>query len=108
MLTRKSTYDEVYRSFAWSVPEYYNIGADVCDKWAEERTRLALIYEDEEGKARALAETRVARLSPHAGTSRTKPTWLLTGAARGPINRPWRSFGQNGVRGNPSASPAQV
>ena len=50
MLTRKSTYDEVYRRFVWSVPEYYNIGVDVCDKWAEERTRLALIYEDEEGK----------------------------------------------------------
>ena len=37
MLTRKNTYDEVYNSFRWSVPEYYNIGVDVCDKWAEER-----------------------------------------------------------------------
>ena len=51
MLTRKNTYDEVYRSFHWSVPEYYNIGVDVCDKWAEERHRLALIYEDEDGKS---------------------------------------------------------
>ena len=51
MLTRKSTYDDVYRSFRWCVPEYYNIGVDVCDKWAEERDRLALIYEDEEGKS---------------------------------------------------------
>jgi len=51
MLTRKSTYDEVYKSFRWSVPEYYNIGVDVCDKWAEERQRLALIYEDEDGKS---------------------------------------------------------
>ena len=50
MLERKSTYDEVYNSFRWPVPEYYNIGVDVCDKWAEERYRLALIYEDEEGR----------------------------------------------------------
>jgi len=50
MLERKSTYEEVYNSFRWPVPEYYNIGADVCDKWAEERYRLALIYEDEEGR----------------------------------------------------------
>ena len=50
MLTRKSTYDEVYKIFRWSVPEYYNIGVDVCDKWADERSRLALIYEDEGGK----------------------------------------------------------
>ena len=51
MLTRQSTYENVYSSFRWSVPEYYNIGVDVCDKWAEERDRLALIYEDEGGKS---------------------------------------------------------
>jgi acetyl-CoA synthetase len=51
MLTRQNTYDGVYSSFRWSVPEYYNIGFDVCDKWAEERDRLALIYEDEGGKS---------------------------------------------------------
>lgn len=49
MLQKKSTYDEVYRSFHWQIPEYYNIGVDVCDKWADERYRLALIYEDEGG-----------------------------------------------------------
>jgi len=41
MLEHKRTYEEVYNSFRWPVPEYYNIGADVCDKWAEERYRLA-------------------------------------------------------------------
>jgi len=50
MLQKKNTYEEVYRSFAWSIPEYYNIGIDVCDKWAEERHRLALIYEDDAGR----------------------------------------------------------
>ena len=50
MLQKKSTYDEVYRSFHWQIPEYYNIGVDVCDKWADERYRLALIYEDEGGR----------------------------------------------------------
>ena len=47
MLEKKSTYDEVYKSFRWPIPEYYNIGVDICDKWADERYRLALIYEDE-------------------------------------------------------------
>ena len=50
MLEQRRTYEEVYNSFQWPVPEYYNIGVDVCDKWAEERDRLALIYEDEEGR----------------------------------------------------------
>ncbi len=51
MLQKGKTYDEVYRGFSWIVPEYYNIGIDICDKWADERYRLALIYEDEDGKA---------------------------------------------------------
>ncbi len=50
MLEKKGSYDEVYRSFRWPIPEYYNIGVDVCDKWADERYRLALIYEDESGR----------------------------------------------------------
>jgi acetyl-CoA synthetase len=50
MLKMGNTYDEVYNSFSWMVPEYYNIGVDICDKWADERYRLALIYEDEAGR----------------------------------------------------------
>ncbi len=51
MLKKKNTYDEVYKSFRWQVPKKYNIGVDICDKWADERYRLALIYEDEDGKS---------------------------------------------------------
>ncbi len=50
MLTRGSTYDEVYNSFSWDIPERYNIANDVCDRWADDRDRVALIYEDEEKK----------------------------------------------------------
>ncbi len=50
MLEKKGTYDELYTAFRWPIPEYYNIGVDICDKWAVERYRLALIYEDEEGR----------------------------------------------------------
>ena len=45
-----STYDEVCRNFKWEVPEYYNIGVDVCDKWAGDKHRLALIYIDPQGR----------------------------------------------------------
>lgn len=44
------TYEEVYKNFKWEIPEYYNIGVDVCDKWANEKYRLALIYIDKDGK----------------------------------------------------------
>ncbi|HDI60123.1 MAG TPA: AMP-dependent synthetase, partial [Desulfobacteraceae bacterium] len=38
------TYDEVYAHFRWNIPETYNIGVDVCDKWTDGNQRLALIY----------------------------------------------------------------
>ena len=50
MLKSGQTYHEVYNSFQWQVPEFYNIGVDICDKWAHQRYRLALIYENEKGQ----------------------------------------------------------
>jgi len=49
MLKAGPTYDEVYNAFQWDVPGFYNIGVDICDKWAGQRYRLALIYQDEKG-----------------------------------------------------------
>ena len=46
MLTRGETYDEVYNAFKWNIPERYNIANDVCDQWADDPGRIALIYED--------------------------------------------------------------
>ncbi len=50
MLTPGKTYDQVYGSFHWEVPDFYNIGVDICDKWAHEPGRTALIYEDHKGQ----------------------------------------------------------
>jgi acetyl-CoA synthetase len=36
-------YDALYRSFRWRVPAQFNIGVDVCDRWAEiEPARVAI------------------------------------------------------------------
>lgn len=50
MLTRGETYDEVYNAFEWNIPERYNIANDVCDQWADDAGRIALIYEDAQKK----------------------------------------------------------
>jgi acetyl-CoA synthetase len=50
MLRPCKTYEEAYGTFRWEIPEFYNIGVDVCDKWAHQRYRLALIYENEKGQ----------------------------------------------------------
>ena len=45
MLTRAETYESLVAGFSWKVPARYNIGTDVCDKWADGSDRLALVYE---------------------------------------------------------------
>ncbi len=47
---KKDRYEFLYKSFEWKVPEYYNFGFDVVDRWAEDRTKLALISLDETGE----------------------------------------------------------
>ncbi|MCX5873616.1 MAG: acyl-CoA synthetase [Deltaproteobacteria bacterium] len=52
MLKRAMTYDEVRKSFEWEIPKFYNIGVDICDKWASDPDRLALIHETSSGETR--------------------------------------------------------
>ena len=40
------SYDEQYKNFQWEVPPTFNFGFDIVDKWAEDRTKLGLIYID--------------------------------------------------------------
>jgi len=63
MLKSGRTYRDVYDSFQWEVPEFYNIGVDICDKWAHQRYRLALIYEDENGQVEKYTFWDLKRLS---------------------------------------------
>ncbi|MBW2023721.1 MAG: acyl-CoA synthetase [Deltaproteobacteria bacterium] len=63
MLKPGKTYQEVYEAFEWEIPEFYNIGADICDKWASQRYRVALIYENEDGKVEKYTFWEIRRLS---------------------------------------------
>src|SRR5205814_6078240 len=38
-------YPELYRQFRWQIPATYNIGVDVCDRWAaRDPGRLAILH----------------------------------------------------------------
>ncbi len=63
MLTPGNTYEEVVTRFHWEIPEYYNIGVDICDKWAIQPDRLALVYENEDGQAEKYTFADLKRLS---------------------------------------------
>ena len=52
LLKRGSSYDEVYGNFVWNIPKRYNIADDVCDRWARDPDRVALIYEDTQRNVR--------------------------------------------------------
>lgn len=47
MLKRQESYDALYETFRWDVPEHFNIGVAVCDRWASrEPDRIALYHYD--------------------------------------------------------------
>src|SRR4051794_22490391 len=42
-------YAEIYERFRWDVPREFNIAHACCRRWANDRWRFALYYEDEAG-----------------------------------------------------------
>ncbi len=43
-------YNEVTDKFKFNIPEYFNYGFDVIDRWAEDRSKLALVWADTDAK----------------------------------------------------------
>ena len=53
MLPESRSYDEIVRQFRWQVPARFNIGVEVCDRWAErEPGKLALVAVGQDGQSR--------------------------------------------------------
>jgi acetyl-CoA synthetase len=66
VLQRFESYDAVRSRFNWTIPEFFNIGVDICDKWAADATRLALIHEQRDGSATRYTFADIRRLSNQA------------------------------------------
>ena len=47
-------YRAAYEGFRWQVPAEFNIAHWACARWAGDRGRLALQWEDESGATRAI------------------------------------------------------
>jgi acetyl-CoA synthetase len=64
MLAARSNYEETRQNFLWKIPDYYNIGVDVCDKWAESTpSASALVYVTAEGTTRSITFLELRDLS---------------------------------------------
>jgi len=56
-------FDTMRREFRWDIPARYNIGVDVCDKHEAIADRVALYWENAEGRERRLTFGELAALS---------------------------------------------
>lgn len=79
MLPTASTYADIMRAFRWIVPAAYNIGVDVCHKWAAvEPERVAILDARPDG---SIDEWRYGRLAKAA--NRLSNVLVAHGVARG-------------------------
>jgi acetyl-CoA synthetase len=72
------TYRATADAHTWDIPEYFNIGHDVCDKWADGSGRLALIYETADGHCTRYDFDELKTLSDQLAHC-----WCAAGLARG-------------------------
>jgi acetyl-CoA synthetase len=72
-------YETLYRSFRWDIPAHYNIGVDVCDRWAElDPGRTAIFHVRADG---TIEEISYGWL--HAQSNRLANVLAATGVKRG-------------------------
>ncbi len=58
-----ATYEDIYGNFRWNIPEKLNIGVEICDKWARDKFRIALIHIDRRSRVRKFSYWELANLS---------------------------------------------
>lgn len=71
-------YAELYRAHRWNVPENFNVAQACCRRWAAERTRFALYWEDESG-----ARSAWTYFDLEQDANRLSNALVAMGAARG-------------------------
>ena len=89
MLPDATEYKELCRDFSWVIPDFYNIGEDICDKWAVSRPEdLALSYVDDRGAVFEFSfgelrnqSNRLANYLVAAGIERGERVAILLGQA---------------------------
>ena len=85
MLPDAKTYEELVAKFRWEIPEFYNMGVDACDRWAEtEPGRIALTFVEEEGRVSDMSfgmlraqSNRLANLLVDSGLERGDRVGIL-------------------------------
>ena len=69
-------FEQLAAAFRWDLPQRYNIGVDVCDKWCHEPARVALIHKPSVGECVQYTFAEIRRLSNQ--TANLMMSWGLT------------------------------
>lgn len=73
MLKPNSDYQRLYEQFKWPIPDRYNIGVDICDKWADRQPeRVALLHRHEDGTIEPVSYSDLKRGSNQLANSLVK------------------------------------
>jgi acetyl-CoA synthetase len=105
------SYEELLASFRWNVPARYNIGTDVCDRWARrEPGRLAIVEVRADGSTKPItygelfaASNRLANgLRRHGIAAKDRVAILLSQSAEVAI-APYRDLQELGAVAVPLA-----
>ena len=56
-------FEQVRSEFEWEIPDRFNIAEYVCDRWADDRSRVALFSEDGDGERETYTYWRVRNLT---------------------------------------------
>jgi acetyl-CoA synthetase len=70
--------EQIAAAFRWNLPQRYNIGVDVCDKWSHQPARVALIHKPPVGECIEYTFVEIRRLS-----NQTANLMLSAGLRRG-------------------------
>ena len=57
------SYEDICRKFSWQIPEYFNIADAVCDRWADDTTRIAMTHENLDGSVKNFTFAEIKRYS---------------------------------------------
>ena len=57
------SYEDICRNFSWQIPEYFNIADAVCDRWADDTTRIAMTHENLDGSVKNFTFAEIKRYS---------------------------------------------
>ena len=64
VLPHAKNFDDVYAQFRWDIPARYNIGVDICDRWAaRDPDRLAILHVRADGRREEISFAALCAMS---------------------------------------------